>query len=126
MFQILNMEIKKLTDQEELIMASLWRLKKAFVKDIVADMEKDLHYNTVSTVVRKLEIKGFIGHENFGNTHRYYPKISKESYWEFIMERESKKFFDGSIKNMVSYFAVKEKISEKDLEEILQLIKKDS
>lgn len=125
MFQILNMEIKKLPDQEELIMASLWRLKKAFVKEIVADIEKDLHYNTVSTVVRKLEIKGFIGHENFGNTHRYYPKISKESYWEFIMERESKKFFDGSIKNMVSYFAVNEKISKKDLEEILQLIKKD-
>ena len=125
MYQIDVMELKKLTDQEELIMVSLWRLKKAFVKEIVADMEKDLHYNTVSTVVRKLELKGFIGHEDFGNTHRYYPKISKESYREFIMERESKKYFDGSIKNMVSYFAQKEKISQKDLEEILQLIKKD-
>ena len=115
--------MKKLTEQEELIMTSLWNLQKAFVKDIVADITQSLHYNTVSTVVRKLENKGFISHESFGNTHRYYPAISKEKYSEFVMEQESKKFFDGSYKEMVSYFAEKEKISQQDLEEILQLIK---
>ena len=121
--KIQNIAMKKLTEQEELIMTSLWNLKKAFVKDIVADITQSLHYNTVSTVVRKLENKGFISHESFGNTHRYSPKISKEQYSEFVMEQESKKFFDGSYKDMVSYFAEKEKISQQDLEEILQLIK---
>ena len=121
--KIQNIAMKKLTEQEELIMTSLWNLKKAFVKDIVADITQSLHYNTVSTVVRKLENKGFISHESFGNTHRYFPKTSKEQYSEFVMEQESKKFFDGSYKDMVSYFAEKEKISQQDLEEILQLIK---
>lgn len=119
------MPIKKLTEQEEQIMSSLWKLNKAFVKEIVADIDRDLHYNTVSTVVRKLEDKGYINHEKFGNTYRYYPQISKESYREFIMERESNKYFDGSFKNMVSYFAQKQKISQKELEDILQMIKKD-
>jgi predicted transcriptional regulator len=120
---IQDIAMKKLTEQEELIMTSLWDLEKAFVKDIVANITQNLHYNTVSTVVRKLENKGFISHESFGNTHRYFPKISKEQYSEFVMEQESKKFFDGSYKEMVSYFAEKEKISQQDLEEILQLIK---
>ena len=115
--------MKKLTEQEELIMTSLWNLEKAFVKEMAANITQSLHYNTVSTVVRKLENKGFISHESFGNTHRYFPKISKEEYSEFVMEQESKKFFDGSYKEMVSYFAEKEKISQQDLEEILQLIK---
>ena len=115
--------MKKLTEQEELIMTSMWNLQKAFVKDIVADITQELHYNTVSTVVRKLENKGFIGHESFGNTHRYFPQISKEQYSEFVMEQESKKLFDGSYKEMVSYFAEKEKISQQDLEDILDLIK---
>ena len=117
------MELNKLTEQEELIMASLWNLKKAYVKDVVADISINLHYNTVSTVVRKLESKGFIGHEQFGNTYRYFPLISKDEYSEFIMDRESKKFFDGSYKEMVSHFAAKEKISQQDLKEILELIK---
>jgi len=120
---IQDIAMKKLTEQEELIMTSLWDLEKAFVKDIVANITQNLHYNTVSTVVRKLENKGFISHESFGNTHRYFPKISKDQYSEFVMEQESKKFFDGSYKEMVSYFAEKEKISQQDLEEILQLIK---
>ena len=120
---IQDIAMKKLTEQEELIMTSLWDLEKAFVKDIVANITQNLHYNTVSTVVRKLENKGFISHESFGNTHRYFPKISKDQYSKFVMEQESKKFFDGSYKEMVSYFAEKEKISQQDLEEILQLIK---
>ena len=120
---IQDIAMKKLTEQEELIMTSLWDLEKAFVKEIVANITQSLHYNTVSTVVRKLENKGFISHESFGNTHRYFPKISKDQYSEFVMEQESKKFFDGSYKEMVSYFAEKEKISQQDLEEILQLIK---
>mgnify|MGYP006432664469 CR=1 FL=1 len=117
------MELNKLTEQEELIMASLWNLKKAFVKEVVADISINLHYNTVSTVIRKLENKGFISHEQFGNTYRYFPLVSKDEYSEFIMDRESKKFFDGSYKEMVSHFAAKEKISQQDLKEILELIK---
>ena len=73
LLNIQDIAMKKLTEQEELIMTSLWNLEKAFVKDIVANITQSLHYNTVSTVVRKLENKGFISHESFGNTHRYFP-----------------------------------------------------
>jgi len=106
-------------------MQVLWQLKKAFVKEILADMPgKKLHYNTVSTIVRKLEDKGFIAHEAFGNTHRYYPAIEKEAYSSYFMNEASHRFFDDSYKNMVSFFAKKEKISARELREILEIIEK--
>ncbi len=114
--------MEKLTAKEEEIMQALWRLEKAFVKDIQAAIPSELHYNTVSTVVRKLEDKGFIDHEDFGNTYRYFPKVSKEEYSSFFMNAATERFFDGSVKNMISFFAKKEKISTEELREIINLI----
>src|SRR5690625_2055519 len=105
--------MEKLTEREEDVMQALWRLKQGFVKEIKAELSKKFHYNTVSTVVRKLESKGFIGYESFGNTHRYYPLISKEEYQSYFMKSASERFFNSSYKNMVSFFAQKEKISAK-------------
>jgi predicted transcriptional regulator len=63
--------------------------KKAFIKEVVAELPKPKpHYNTVSTVSRKMEDKGFINHEAFGNTHRYYPNISKEDYRQNISQQQ--------------------------------------
>ena len=63
-------------------MQGLWKLQKAFVKELLEALPTapKPHYNTVSTLVRNLEEKGFVGHEVFGNTHRYFPIVSREEY----------------------------------------------
>lgn len=114
--------MERLTNKEEAIMQALWKLKKAFVKEILAELDHSNHYNTVSTIVRNLEEKGFIGHEAFGKTHQYYPLVSKEAYTDTFMSLASERYFDSSYKNMVSFFAKQEKISAKELKEILAII----
>ncbi len=116
--------MKKLTEKEEEIMQALWELKKAFVKDIKEKIPSELHYNTVSTVVRHLQELGYIGHEAFGRTHRYYPLISKEKYSAYYFNSASQRFFNNSYQNMVSFFAKEEKINADELREILAMIEK--
>ena len=113
----------KLTTKEEEIMQVLWRLQKAFVKEVVTELPKPKpHYNTVSTVIRKMEDKGFIKHEAFGNTHRYYPAISKEDYRTRYFSNAIQNYFEDSYKNVVSFFANEEKISADELREIIKII----
>ncbi len=113
----------KLTNKEEEIMQVLWKLKKAFVKEVVTKLPKPKpHYNTVSTVIRKMEDKGFINHEAFGNTHRYYPVISKEDYRTRYFSTAIHNYFEDSYKNVVSFFANEEKISADELREIIKII----
>ena len=117
--------MEKLTNKEEEIMHILWKLEKAFVKEVQAEItDENLHYNTVSTIIRNMEEKGYVAHTAFGKTHQYFPVISKEVYRKQFMNTASKKFFDNSYKNMVSFFAREEKISAKELREILDLIEK--
>ncbi len=116
--------MEKLTNKEEEVMHALWKLDKAFVKELVATLSKGNHYNTVSTIVRNLEDKGYVGHQAFGKTHQYFPVIKLEDYRKEFMQTASKKFFDNSYKNMVSFFAKEEKISADELREILAIIEK--
>jgi len=113
----------KLTDKEEDVMRVLWALNKAFVKDIKAELKQNLHYNTVSTIIRNLEEKEYVGHKAYGNTHQYFPLISQEDYQNEILKQTTHKFFKGSYKDLVSFFAKEEKISQDDLEDILKIIK---
>lgn len=118
--------MEKLTNKEEEIMRILWELNEAFVKDIIAQKpELRLHYNTVSTIVRHLEEKGFVSHKAFGKTHQYFPLVAKEEYRRQVMNTAAKKFFDNSYKNVVSFFAKEEKISAAELREILEIIEKE-
>lgn len=118
--------MEKLTNKEEEIMHILWKLEKAFVKDVLAEItEENLHYNTVSTIIRNMEEKGYVGHKAYGKTHQYFPIISMEVYRKQFMNTATKKFFDNSYKNMVSFFAKEEKISAKELREILEIIEKN-
>ncbi|MEM1339888.1 MAG: BlaI/MecI/CopY family transcriptional regulator [Bacteroidota bacterium] len=113
----------KLTNKEEEIMKILWRLRKAFVKEILAEISGDKpHYNTLSTIVRNLQEKGFVAHEAFGNTHRYFPVISKEQYRKRFVNATLAAYFDNSYKDLVSHFAKEEKISIEELKEIISLI----
>ncbi len=115
--------MKKLTAKEEELMQILWQLKKAFVKDIVAELpEPKPHYNTISTIIRKMEQKGFVGHISYGNTHQYYPLIEKEAYTKELMQNTINNYFGQSYKNLVSFFAKEDKISVDELKEIIKLI----
>ncbi len=119
--------MEKLTNKEEEIMHVLWRLKKAFVKEVIAALPAPKpHYNTISTVIRKMEDKGFVKHIAFGNTHRYYPAISKENYRKSYMQKTIHNYFGNSYKNVVSFFAKEQKISVEELQEIIQLIENNN
>ena len=119
------MEIKKLTRAEEEVMQILWKLKKGFVRDILEQMEAPKPaYNTVSTIVRILEKKGFVDYEAFGKTHRYFPLVKKENYLRMTISEMKESFFEGSANKMVSFFVKENNISAKDLDEILKIIEK--
>lgn len=113
----------KLTNKEEEIMRVLWKLEKAFVKEVIEELpEPKPHYNTVSTTIRNLEDKGYIGHRAFGKTHQYIPKVSKEDYRKRYMQKTIQQYFESSYKNVVSFFAKEEKISVEELKEIIEHI----
>jgi BlaI family penicillinase repressor len=117
--------MQKLTNKEEEIMQILWKLKKAFVKEVLAEIIEDQpHYNTLSTIVRNLEEKGFVAHNAYGNTHQYYPIVKMEDYRKRFMNTAIDTYFNSSYKNLVSFFAEEEKITAEELREILALIEK--
>lgn len=117
--------IRELTKAEEEIMQHLWLLKKAFVKDILQELpEPKPAYNTVSTIVRILETKGFIGHESFGNSHQYFPLIDRDSYKRFATRKLMSSYFENSAHNMLSFFLEREKLDVQEVDEILKVIEK--
>lgn len=117
--------MQKLTNKEEEIMHILWMLKKAFVKDVLGEIKEDKpHYNTLSTIIRNLEDKGYVAYNAYGKTHQYYPIISKEAYRKRFMNSAIDNYFNSSYKNVVSFFAKEEKISVAELKEIIDLIEK--
>jgi len=119
------MEIKELTRAEEQLMQVLWQLQKGFVKDVIELLPiPKPAYNTVSTIIRILETKGFVDHIAHGKSHEYYPIISKEQYQNFATDKLMSGYFDNSVKGMFSYFVKKEKIDLKEADEILKLIEK--
>jgi|SRR5690606_10287 len=118
-----KLEIKELTKAEEEIMQNLWFLQKAFIKDILEKLpEPRPAYNTVSTIVRILETKGFVSHESLGNSHRYYPLIDKDTYKSFATKKLISSYFDNSAQNMLSFFLEKEKLDINEVDEILKII----
>ena len=112
--------MKELTRAEEEIMQVIWELESAFVKDVITKLPKPKPaYNTVSTIVRILEQKGFLGHEAFGKSHKYHPLVTKENYTKAFMKGFVKKYFSGSYRQMVSFFAQEDQISLTELEQLL-------
>lgn len=118
--------MKPLTQAEEEIMQILWHLEKAFVKEIVEEYDEPKPaYNTISTLIRIMEKKGFVGYEAFGKSHRYYPLIDKEDYSKKYLNRFVDKYFSGSYKDLVSFFTKEKEMSVRDLEKLLEELKKD-
>jgi len=120
--------MKALTKAEEEIMQVLWELDSAFVKDIITKLPLPKPaYNTVSTIVRILQQKEFVGHEIHGKSHKYKPLISKEAYTKSFMKGFVQNYFSGSYQQMVSFFTKENNLSLNELEELLKELKeKDS
>lgn len=117
------MEIRSLTRAEEEVMLILWQLGKGFVKDVLAEMpEPKPAYNTVSTIVRILEKKGFVGYTAYGKTHEYYPLISQAEYKRHETQQLLENYFDNSLPQLVSFFMKDNQLDTKDLDEIIKLI----
>jgi BlaI family penicillinase repressor len=115
--------MKELTKAEEQIMQILWKLEKGFVKDILEHLPKPKPaYNTVSTIVRILEKKGFVSHTAYGKTHEYYPVLSKEEYTRKFLKRFVENYFSDSFKEMVSFFAKEKNMSISELEDTMRMI----
>ncbi|MHB8054893.1 MAG: BlaI/MecI/CopY family transcriptional regulator [Candidatus Aminicenantales bacterium] len=111
--------MKELTRAEEQIMQVLWKLEKAFVKDIVDELpEPKPAYNTVSTIVRILEKKEVVSYKAFGNTYEYFPLVTKDEYKKNFFKSFLKRYFGDSFPDMVSFFAGGRDLSLEELEEI--------
>lgn len=118
-------EIRELTKAELQIMQLLWKKEKAFVNDLVGELpEPKPAYNTVSTIIRILEKKGFVSHKSFGKTHEYYPLINRDIYLNSYMGNVLQSFFSNSVPNLVSFLSKKEGISLDEANEIMEIIEK--
>jgi BlaI family penicillinase repressor len=115
--------MKDLTKAEEQVMHILWNLERGFVKDIIEQFpEPKPAYNTVSTIVRILEKKEFVGYKAFGKTHQYFPLVSKEAYTKHTANRLVDNYFDGSFKNLVSFFVRDNEMTVKEMDQLMQII----
>jgi BlaI family transcriptional regulator, penicillinase repressor len=116
--------MKELTKAEEQIMHILWDLERGFVKDIIDRLpDPKPAYNTVSTIVRILEKKGFIDHKAYGKTYEYFPSITKAVYTRQYLNNFVRNYFDDSYQEMVSFFTKKENLTLGELEDLLQIIR---
>ena len=118
--------MKELTKAEEQVMQVLWFIGKGFVNDILENFDEPKPaYNTVSTIVRILEKKGFVSHKAYGKTYEYYPLISKKEYSQGFFRGFVKNYFSGSYKALASFLANDKSISVAELEEMKLMMEKE-
>ncbi len=116
-------DIKELTKAEEQVMNILWQIKSGFVKDILAHFQDSKPaYTTVSTIVRILQEKGFIGHRAYGKAHEYFPLVDKATYTRRVMKGILEKHFGDSLRQMVSFFSQEKGLTVEELEELKRII----
>jgi len=115
--------METLTKREEEIMMIIWRIKKGLVHDFINEMpEPHPPYNTISSIVRILEKKGFVGHKAYGKTHEYFATITKMAYRKHIFKSVIQNYFENSYENVVSYLVNEKEMSNAEMEEINKMI----
>jgi predicted transcriptional regulator len=115
--------MKELTKAEEQVMHFIWKIEKAFLKDIVDEFpEPKPAYTTISTVIRVLVKKKFVGYKTYGKTHEYYPIVTKDDYFRSHFKGVVKNFFSGSVSNFTSFFTNDENLNLTELEQIKKMI----
>lgn len=124
MVEIVKNRPQELTRAELEIMQVLWAKGAAVVHGILDEMEEPKPaYNTVSTIVRILEKKGFVSHKAYGKTHEYYPLVTKDDYARRYMNTVLNNFFEGSVSRMVSFFSENKAISVEETDAILEMLR---
>lgn len=117
--------MRSLTRAEEQIMKVLWRMGNGLLMEIVENMPSPQpHKNTVATILKTLVDKGFVKIENLGRIHRYHPALTKEEYSKSALVNVAKGYFDGSFPDVVSFLVDEKKLSVRELETLLQQLKK--
>ena len=118
--------MEQLTAKEEQLMQLLWKRKKALVSELLEDFDdpKPPH-STVSSIVRKLEDKGYVGHKAYGRTHEYFPIVSKVAYKKLAFDRMISDYFEGSYKEVVSFMVQEQALSPEQLSEIQKMIEEE-
>ena len=118
-----NQAMTTLTKAEEQVMQILWKVKEGFVKDLLPHFpDPKPAYNTVSTIIRILEKKGFVGHKSFGKSHQYHPLVSREQYRNDRFSNLMKDYFNNSMKQVLSHFGKSGSIDLKEAEEIIRMM----
>ena len=115
--------MKELTRAEEEIMQVLWEIEKGFVKDVIERLpDPKPAYTTVSTIIRILQKKGFVGYKAFGKTHRYFPLVEKKAYTRHLFRGMLNNYFGNSVQQMVSFFSRDKDLSVSDLEAMRSIL----
>lgn len=113
-------QLQTLTKAEEEVMQIIWQLEKCLVRDILDKLgDPEMPHSTISSVVRILEKKGFVGHKAYGKTYEYFPVVSKEDYAQHGVQSLMEKYFGGSPKQLVSFLVKKDNLNLKELNELL-------
>lgn len=121
--QSVPFEMMNLTKAEEQVMQILWKEQEGFVKDLLEHFsEPKPAYNTVSTIIRILEKKGFVDHRSFGKSHQYYPLVSREQYRNEQFSSLMKDYFNNSMKQVLSQFGKSGSLNMKEADEIIRLM----
>lgn len=118
--------MEKLTKAEEEILMMIWDKGACTVSDLIKSMPdpKPAH-STISSFVRILEKKGYVDHKAYGRTHEYFPIVEKENYSRNRLTGLITDFFGGSVDELVSFIVKDDKMSIKDMQALLDKIKKD-
>jgi predicted transcriptional regulator len=117
---------KQLTKAEEQIMQVIWKLEKAFLRELIEGLPSPRpHNNTVATILKILVEKEFVGIKNFGRTHQYFPLVSKDIYSKNSLKTLVKGYFEGNYSNAVSFMIKENGLSIEELELLLKQLKKN-
>lgn len=115
--------MEKLTHQEETVMLQIWQLQECVIKDIVDKLDEPKPpYTTVASVVKNLDTKGYLTSKKYGNVYVYSPKVKEDEYKKVFLKGVVKDYFENSYKELVSFFVKEQKISDKELDEIVKMI----
>ena len=119
------MKLRELTKAEEQVMLILWEMGEGLVKQVIDKMDPPKPaYNTVSTVIRVLEGKGFIDHKVIGNTYIYFPIISEAQYKHFAFDKVMNNYFENNYQSLVSFLVKEKNMDMEELDELIALAEK--
>lgn len=117
-----NNTMRELTKAEEQVMLILWEMKEAMVKEVIERMDPPKPaYNTVSTVIRVLEGKGFVSHKAIGNTHIYFTLISEAQYKHFAFDKVMHNYFENNYQSLVSFLVKEKNMDMNELDELIAM-----